>query len=607
MDTVKTKYIPLDADPPFVFLDTALCASRQRESYFFTKPIHCITAYEYADIDRALREIDVYAKKYWLAGYIAYEAVYGWEEQVTTLRKKRTGKDAPLVWFGVFEEPHQTVEKGTDVVFDEQPDAFFREPISLKHTLSYTDYKKALTTIKRWIGRGHTYQVNFTYDVMLRTALSAPLLYRRLRRNQATPYCAYLHTGDDQIMSFSPELFFAQTGKTITVKPMKGTARRGRWEEEDRETVAAFKRDVKNASENIMIVDLLRNDLGRICTEGSVTTTRVCDIEKHATLYQMTSTITGTVKKDVSYSDTIKNIFPSGSVTGAPKIRTMQIIGDVEKGNRGVYCGAIGYISPRKKAVFNVPIRTLHKKNNRRAWTYRVGSGIVWDSRINEEWQECHTKCAFLQKEEPPAFELFETLLWKSAFVYKAEHTARLRRSAQYFSYPYEARKLAGMYHDIESALSGERQKIVRIFLNARGEFRYDTRESIDPGAVPKTVLFSREKMDPQNIFLYHKTTYRPWYAGAMERARVENLFDVLFCNTADEVTEGAISNIFIQKGKKWYTPPVSCGLLPGILRQKLLSDGKCREKKLSRQEVLNADAVYCGNSVRGLIKVTVR
>jgi para-aminobenzoate synthetase/4-amino-4-deoxychorismate lyase len=425
---------------PFVFLDTACPDRENRHSYVFTAPSRILTANSPAQVPALLRAIDEASKSGWVAGYLTYEAALRLEERLQKISGPLFGGARCLGWFGVFAKPY---------IYDhvrgmwnrplprfsgkEKPGGFgYRSSITLDHRLCESVYKDKIRAIKRHIARGSTYQINFTYDVYLTTTLDAFGLYCRLRENQKAPFCSFISTGGFTALSFSPELFFNKRKRRIYVKPMKGTATRGRFPEEDRIIGQGLSLDAKNRSENVMIVDLMRSDLGKICSIGSVKTTKLFSVEKYRTVHQMTSTVRGTLRPPMTSGVVLKNLFPSGSVTGAPKIKSMEIIHGLESGERGIYCGAIGFIDPFGSAVFSVPIRTLQSTSRRGHWKYRVGSGIVWDSKPSEEWRECAAKCKFLT-EAPPSFELFESMLYNARLVYKSHHARRLKNSARYF------------------------------------------------------------------------------------------------------------------------------------------------------------------------------
>jgi para-aminobenzoate synthetase/4-amino-4-deoxychorismate lyase len=479
--------------------------------------------------------------------------------------------------------------------------------VSVRRLTNPAEYGRAIKRIKQYIAAGDTYQVNYTFDTRVSTQATPWGLYCALRNRQRVPYGAFVATDDVTILSFSPELFFQRRQSTIRTKPMKGTAPRGATPQEDQSLREGLARDPKNRAENVMIVDLLRNDLGRICRTGSVRVERLFELETHPTLHQMTSTVRGALRPGTSFADIMRALFPCGSVTGAPKLRTMEIIAELERGHRGVYCGALGFVAPRGRAVFSVPIRTLQRTRGEHHWRYRVGSGVIWDSRADEEWRECETKTAMLTRQEP-GFEVFESMLWQAGrYRYLGDHARRLVRSAGHFAFPCSTRRFIEFSRHAAQSFGDNRPRKVRVFLNSAGTMRWDA-EVITNGSetAAPTLLLSATPIDALEPLLYHKTTHRPWYQAAVERIRAHDCFDVIFTNRRGEVTEGARSNVFAEIRGKLYTPPVSCGILPGVLRGRLLESGACRERVLTVGDLRAAEALYCGNSVRGLVRVTL-
>lgn len=613
-------YYPLELEvlSPFfksgkscILLDTAQAGTQNRYSYLFYDPLKTIYTFHYSELEKILLDIDDYAKQYWLCGYLAYEAGYALEPKFSVFQSEEQPR-LPLLWFGLFKQPmifdHFSGKWDQDGLFNSGFSSEVSESVEImkpkvNHTLKSTEFIKIINIIKNEIKKGETYQVNFTYDVALE-AFSEPFtLYKYLRKNQSTSYCAFMQNEFGYVASFSPELFFRLKKRKITTKPMKGTAPRGFSINEDKKIISWLRNSIKNQAENLMIVDLLRNDLGRICNSGTVITKKLFEVESHPTIHQMTSTINGVLKPEIKFSDIIRNIFPCGSVTGAPKIRTMQIIHDLETGHRGVYCGTLGYIAPQGDAVFSVPIRTLSKDRLSSTWNYRVGSGIIWDSKAEEEWLECAHKCRFLEQEIPD-FDIIETLLLKKRFRYQSDHIRRMKSSAHYFGFPFSQMSLEKTLIRIKQQLNPENSYLVRISLNKYGEFHW-SEKLLSVAAPNSNILYlSSSPVNSRNIFLYHKTSYRPWFKEAMGFIGDNKCFDVLFFNTKREITEGARSTIFIEKKGVLYTPPISCGLLPGILRKNLLRRKKCQEKILSIDDLKSANKVYCGNSVRGMVQV---
>jgi len=601
----------LSRTPPVVLLDSATPDRENRFSYLFSSPRTVLAAHTIDDVGPLLDEIDRHARlrRYWIAGFIAYEAGYALEPRLLPLHSRRA-PECPLLWFGVFDAPHifDHVKGQWDqpALHGNRPRAATGDAVRLRPGMTAGRYARAVAAIRRQIARGHTYQVNFTFDSLVSTDLPPAALYCLLRDRQPAAHCAFIDTGGLQAASFSPELFFRVDGRKICVRPMKGTAHRGRFFAEDRAFARRLSRDPKNRAENVMIVDLERNDLGRICRTGTVRVDSLFDVQTLATVHQMTSTVTGMLSPGIGFGDIIRSLFPCGSVTGAPKIRTMEIIRRLEPRPRGVYCGAIGCISPDGDMRFSVPIRTLQKRSREQAWHFGVGSGIVWDSRAADEWRECRAKGTFVTR-SALRFELLESLLWSGRFVYLREHLGRLRGSARFFGIPLDAASLRALCSRISGACRRRGLCKVRVLLDKSGRLRWDA-DPIDtrPPARACAVL-SKTPIDERNPLLYHKTAHRPWYDGAMARIARGECFDVIHVNRRGEITEGARSNVFIRLGATLYTPPITSGCLPGVLRGRMLARGACRERVLHVAALLRADAVYCGNSVRGLVRVDVR
>jgi para-aminobenzoate synthetase/4-amino-4-deoxychorismate lyase len=356
-----------------------------------------------------------------------------------------------------------------------------------------------------------------------------------------------------------------------------------------------------------MIVDLLRNDLGRICEFGSVKVDQLFTIEKYETLFQMTSQISGTLRPDVRYREIFEGLFPCGSITGAPKHRTIEIIEELEQGPRGVYTGAIGFFSPAREAVFSVPIRTVVLANS--LGMMGVGSGIVIDSQAEDEYRECLLKSEFLTRREEP-FQLLESILWDDGYRLLPLHLERMEQSATYFGFTFErdvivaALEKVGKQLSSGSLASGVRSK-VRVLLERSGTLTI-THVPVEEQPGMGKIAISPIRVSSGDRFLRHKTTRRQLYDEQYEQALRQGCQEVLFLNERGEVTEGAISNVFIEKEGRWLTPPVACGLLPGIYRRHLLETKPAEEKVLRMEDLATADAIYICNAVRGCRRVTL-
>jgi len=583
--------------------------NKNNTGLLFTSPQAELVCNQFKEVPHFFKKTEAaLAQGYFLAGYFTYEFGYIFESIGTPPSPPRQ----PLAWFGIFESPQALSSKTIGAIMAGTqrktvwPDYWLHPCIP---ELSYTDYCKNIAKIQRYITAGDTYQVNYTFLLKTRVRGNHASLFIDLYQKQPVGYPALVRGGGRTILSLSPELFFARDGRKIIARPMKGTAARTGNQAEDRNIRKKLAQSPKNRAENVMIVDLLRNDLSRLCETGSVQVKKLFQVETYRTVFQMTSTIQGYLLPQQNWHAVFRNIFPCGSVTGAPKIRTMQIIAELEKHSRGIYTGALGYITPRQKAIFNVPIRTLEIDQNSEDVFIGIGSGVVADSNSCSEWKESHAKAQFIQSLTRD-YHLIETLRWDPASGYHnlPLHLQRLQKSAQFFGIPYNNRALAKELQTCsDKLLENTFPRRVRILLDYRGCFKLEFHpltESLVPG-IPR-VKISRFQVDSHNIFLYHKTSNRELYNQELERARRQGLVDILFTNEYGAVTEGTITNVYIKKNGIWWTPPISAGLLPGIARQKLLQQRrlKIKEKTIYPSELETADEIRLSNSVRGWFEV---
>jgi para-aminobenzoate synthetase/4-amino-4-deoxychorismate lyase len=470
-----------------------------------------------------------------------------------------------------------------------------------RSTLTRGEYERALCAIHEAIAAGEVYQVNFSFR--LRAPYEGDLLplFWQLYERQPVPYAAYIDTGAHAIASLSPELFFALDGECITTRPMKGTAPRGLTLADDLQQAARLTQCPKNRAENLMIVDMARNDLGRIARIGSVRVPRLFEAERYATLWQMTSTVVACT--DAPLPEIFRALFPAASITGAPKIRATHVIHALERAPRGVYTGAIGVVLPDRHAQFNVAIRTLHYDKVAAQLTFGVGSGIVWDSEQVAEYEECLTKAQVLLAPRPE-FELLETLLWRRGrgyFLLEA-HLKRLRDSADYFGFAVDADAVCRQLLTVAERFTAPRYR-VRLRVNRHGAAQVEY-APLSPERRVWRVALAREPVDPREVFLYHKTTHRQVYERA--RAAHPDCDDVILWNTRGEITESTLANVVVRVDGRYYTPPVACGLLAGVYRGHLLQRGLLRERVLTPNDLRRAEAVYLINSVRGRVRVEV-
>ncbi len=619
----------LERQEEFVFFETSRVGPGEDRSLLFVKPRTWLVCRPGDDADRFLGRAEAWVEKGWfLAGWVSYE--FG--SLLQPLRGAVPGQEArwdkgvPLALFGVFAEP-VVYRHGRDEFSSflaaaglvvEPPDPSPQCRIEdLRTNIRRQQYLEAVRRIRRYIRSGDTYQVNFTLRLDFGFTGSPAALYRQLRRNQSVAYGAWIRHGGREVMSFSPELFFRAAPGQVRVRPMKGTMARGRTVDGDRRRAGLLKNDDKNRSENVMIVDLLRNDLARLLHEtggGQVLPGSLFDVEVYETVLQMTSTIDAVTgdRRRFGLRRLFSTLLPCGSVTGAPKIRTMEIIRELEQDPRGVYCGAIGFCGP-DEAVFNVPIRTLEISGGH--GVMGIGSGVVHDSEPEAEWEECLLKGNFLTR-PVPVFHLIETLLWQpgKGYLLFEEHLRRLAASAEYFLFQHDAGSVRDRLLSLAASF-GQSPMRVRLLLARDGALRLSagelaawpahilsTRPRID-SPLPEVYL-SDHHTDPDDTFLYHKTTRRGLYDRERRQVVARGGFEVLFANRHREVTEGSISNVFVRRKGTLVTPPVRCGLLAGTFRGWLLARGAVEEQVVSLDELAAAEAVFIGNSLRGLVQV---
>ena len=455
---------------------------------------------------------------------------------------------------------------------------------SWKSSITRHDYDRAVTRIRDLIAAGDTYQVNYSFPLTTSFSGDPYAWYRSLCMAQRAPYSTYLDLGRYKVLSLSPELFFERRGDHVITKPMKGTIRRGRWLEEDRQLATQLQQSTKDRAENVMIVDLLRNDLGKVSVPGSVRVSSLFDVERFETVWQMTSTVESTLRDRTSLVDLMTALFPCGSITGAPKIRTMEIIRELEPFPRGAYTGAIGFIRPGGDCIFNVAIRTVVVDTELSVATFGVGGGVTIDSTAEREYEECLVKSNFLHA-SAEEFQLFESILLEDGeYFLLQEHVERLKRSAAYFGFG--------------TRINADFERIAAE--NPRGSFKVrvmlwrDGR--VETGVVPveiggvRRVRLAARAVDSSDRFLYHKTTRRDFYGGDE---------DVIYWNERGEITESSIANVVVRIGDGLFTPPVESGLLSGTFRNELIASGEIEERVITVDDFRSADEIFLINSVR--------
>ena len=594
-------------NPHSVLLETSRVDGVNRQSYLFRDPVQILSASVPNEIPGLFEQIEIaLADGFYAAGFVSYECGYHFQQ---VRPGALPASELPLAWFGIYRDPavfvHSINGPETDtssLIGDSTENVSIVPSGAVALSISEDAYSQKVGQVKKYIQAGDTYQVNLTDRIEV--ALNAPAdeIFALLSARQPVAYSAFLHVAGTYILSLSPELFFKIDKGTIVTRPMKGTMPRGLDTHEDIETARRLRDDEKNRAEHVMIVDLLRNDLGRICTMGSIRVEDLFSVEKYKTLFQMTSTVSGTLRDNTSYYEIFRSMFPSGSITGAPKIRTMQIINELEQLPRGVYTGAIGFIAPDRTCAFNVAIRTLVLKNGRASMG--VGGGIVADSDAAEEYRECLLKTNFLTQ-STPSFQLIETMLWEDEIALLSMHLDRLEASASYFGFAFHRQSIAEQLHAQSKLFTPHGRFRVRLLLASQGAVTITTTPCL-PYKASGRVQVSSERTYSRDVFLRHKTTNRARYDASYAQAHADGFDDVIFLNERDEVTEGCISNIFIQRGDRLLTPPLGSGVLPGVYRRHLLESNKTAEERvLTIQDLESADGMFLCNSVRGMSRVT--
>ncbi|MBM3778213.1 MAG: aminodeoxychorismate synthase component I [Acidimicrobiia bacterium] len=550
-------------------------------------PVSTLVAVRPGDVVGVLDAADeAAAKGAYVAGFVAYEAAAAFG---LATRPPQPG-DLPLAWFGVF--PADRVQRLDGPTRGTPPAAAAWTP-----SLDRDQYLAAIERIRAHIGDGDTYQLNFTFRLRAPFDGDAAALFAALTDAQGGRWSAFVDLGDRVICSASPELFFLRDGDRLECRPMKGTRPRGPSADADDAVAGVLRNSAKDRSENVMIVDLVRNDLGRVAQVGSVEVASLFDVERYPAQWQMTSTVTATASNP-ALSDLFRALFPSGSVTGAPKARSMEIIRALERDPRGVYTGAVGLLAPGGRAHFNVAIRTVVVDRTRRQAEFGVGSGIVWESSGPGEFAECALKADILSRRMPP-FELLETLRWDPdrGYTLLARHIDRVRRSAAYFDFTFREHRFRNALQRASAAHTGPAR--IRLFVDRQGDVRSEA-EPLEPVTAPRRVALAAGPVSSGDVFLYHKTTRRAVYDAA--RAARPDVDGVILWNEHGEITEATDANVVAELDGRRRTPPVACGLLPGTMRAELLGSGEIVESRLTKADLRRATRLFLINSVRGWI-----
>jgi len=596
------------AGEPFILLDDARSEGAV-DAQLFEKPRQLFVARTPPEVDRVLAEADAARREIGgtLAGYIAYEAGFALEAKLQPLAAARTGAEGPLVWLGLFDQPAIIPAAEVPQWLADRSQGGATSIGPLDPQVSTGAYLDAFDRLQEAIQAGDIYQANLTFRLAGAARGDPVALYAAIRPAAQAGYGGLVFDGNHWLLSFSPELFFALKGRSAKAKPMKGTRPRGRTPEEDEAFKEELAASAKDRAENLMIVDLLRNDLSRVANAGSVRVEKPFEVESYPTVHSMVTTIRATLREGTGAVDMIRALFPCGSITGAPKIRAMELIDEVERDARGAYCGAIGRIGPNPggegdDAAFNVAIRTIRLtpgENEKHHAVLGVGGAIVADSDGMGEWRECLIKAGFV-REAAGGHDLIETMRFEpdTGVARLERHLERMKRSAAELGFAFdrhEARnKVQALCFELEAPTR------LRLLLSRGGEI------SLESSALP----LPREGLSeciplplpvvPGDWRLRHKTTDRGFYEVARAIATARGAHEALFVREDGLVTEGSVTNVFVERGGKLLTPPVALGLLPGILRGELLAEGRALEAELTLDDL--AAGFFIGNGLRGLL-----
>jgi para-aminobenzoate synthetase/4-amino-4-deoxychorismate lyase len=568
-------------------------------SFRLVGPVGVLEATRAGEVVEVLEAAEAAAGRgLWVAGFVSYEAAPGLDPALVV--RVRDPEDAfatlPLAWFAMFERAEETtlpVPRDEGVL--EAPAGTWMP------TTPRERFESSIDEIRELIAAGETYQVNHTMRLRSRVEGDPRGLYRDLCYAQRGAYSAYLDLGRYRVLSASPELFFDRTGNSIVTRPMKGTAPRGRWPEEDRAAAEHLLASAKDRAENAMIVDLLRNDLGRISRAGSVTWADVFQVERYETVWQLTTTVSAELETGIGVADIFRGLFPSGSVTGAPKVRTMEIVRDLEDSPRGIYCGTVGFLAPegsgRPDARFNVAIRTVTVDTASTTAEYGVGGGITWDSDAGSEYEEAVAKSRVLTARRP-GFELLETMRFDptDGVRHLNRHLERLSASAEYFDFRLDEVEVRETVEKTAASAPAATAR-VRLSLRKDGTVRVAATPFADDPEVVR-VAIDDVAQDPSDAFLFHKTSRRDRYEAA--RRRHPDADDVLLVNDRGEITESTIANVAARIDGRWVTPPIGTGLLPGIGRAVALEEGRVVEGTVTVDDARSAEGLALISDARG-------
>lgn len=598
---------------PFVLLDDARAGEGAADALLYEAPRALFVAHRPDEVDSVLAAAEAARVEHGgaLAGYLAYEAGLALEPKLAELAAARSGAAGPLVWLGLFDTPRRIAAADAPAWLAERAEGTGTIG-PMEPQLSPGGYAEAFATLKEAIRAGDIYQANLTYPIAGSFRGDPVGLYAALRDGSRAGYGGLIFDGSHWLLSFSPELFVALNGAEAKVKPMKGTRPRAASPEADRAAAEELASSVKDRAENLMIVDLMRNDLSRVAEAGSVQVDAPFAVESYPTVHQMVSTVRARLSPGKGAMDLVRALFPCGSITGAPKIRAMELLAEVERDARGPYCGAIGRIDADGNAAFNVAIRTLRLtpiENGQGSAVLGIGSAIVADSDAMAERRECEVKAGFLRRAAPglaaAQCDLIETMRFEpeSGIALLERHLARMKASAEVLGFAFDRHALRNQIQALCFELDAPAR--VRLLVSRSGASTLETAPVPAPLAEPVKVAALSHPLDPSDWRLAHKTSDRSFYEEALAAARSYGADEAVLVRADGLVTEGSWTSIFVDgPDGVLLTPPLNLGLLPGVLREELIASGRAREAELTLNDLENG--FWLGNALRGLMKAVL-
>jgi len=595
----------LGAAAPFALLENT--RDTRRGSYLFRHPVAEVLCYRTAEVSAKLAEMDqLRAQGYYLCGYLAYEAAYGLTDKQNF---RLTHSDRPLLHFYAFAEREHLNHAESGALLQQltvgSAPAAIRD---VQMNMDEAQYCEAIRKVREHIREGDTYQVNYTLKYRFNYQGSPLNLYSALRSKQSVEFAAYLNFPEYSVISLSPELFIEKRGEQLVSRPMKGTTARGADEAQDQQIVAGMQADPKTLSENVMIVDLMRNDLSRVAKPGSVSVEKLFEVQTFETLHQMVSTVKGLVPGEIDLQTLFTGLFPCGSITGAPKLRTMELIEQLEQEPRGVYTGAIGYITPDNDFCFNVPIRTCIAQSDGRA-EMGVGGGILHESDPLAEYEECRIKARFLTQLNH-SMQLIESMRYEAgsrSIPLLKQHLTRLNSSANSLGFHCDLAQLERVLADFITSL--ESTSKVRLLLSANGSYELSAEKLGDETSQePRYLDIAKDVVNSSEWLYQHKTTQRELYNRAYMEHSAGGAYDVLFVNDLGQITEASRHNIFIELDTELLTPALSGAVLPGVFRQAVIARAMkpVVQRSFGLHELLKAKRILLTNAVRGEVEVVL-